>query len=363
MLFERWLYAWRARLRGLLGGDRADRELDDELRHHVAQEVEARSARGVPAEEARRQALAALGGLSPTREHVRASRFGAPLGEGLRDVRYSLRLLRRHAGFTAATVLTLTLAIGATTAIFSVVDAVLLQPPDFPAPERLVTLWQTDPNDNRPVPVGPADFLDWRERVRSFERLAAIDPWSLDFTGAGEPEVFTGSLVTEGFFDILGVDAAHGRTFLPEEYRPGSGVIILTDGLWQRRFGGAAAIIGRSLVLEGEPYTVIGVLGPDFELELERGRPERDFFLPKTFSEYERSSRGPGWWRVMGRLRSEVTLAEAQAEMGAVADRLAQEHPRTNADVGARVIPLQAWQVDAVRPTLLLLQGAVLSSC
>ena len=359
MPWERWLYAWRARLRVLLDGGRADRELDDELQHHVARDIEARCARGVPRAEARRQALAALGGLAPTREQVRASRFGASLEAGLRDVRHGLRLLRRHPGFTAATVLTLTLSIGATTAIFSVVDAVLLQPPTFPEPERLVTLWQTDPdNGNRPVPVGPADFLDWRDRVRSFQRVAAIDPWSLDFTGAGEPEIFTGSLVTEGFFEMLGVNAVHGRTFLPEEYLPGSGVIVLTDGLWQRRFGGEADIIGRSLVLEGEPYTVIGVLGPDFELGLDR-RGERDFFLQKTFSEYETSSRGPGWWRVMGRLRSQVTFAEAQAEMDAVAARLAQEHPRTNADVGARVIPLQARQVQAVRPTLLLVQGAV----
>ena len=361
MLFERWLYAWRVRLRALLDGDRADRELDDELRHHVAREIEARSARGVPLDEARRQALAALGGLAPTRERVRESRFGAALGEGLRDVRYGLRLLRRHVGFTAATVLTLTLAIGATTAIFSVVDAVLLQPPGFPEPERLVTLWQTDPDDgNRPVEVSPADFLDWRDRTRSFERIAAVEPWSLDFTGAGEPEMFFGSLVTEGFFELLGANAVQGRTFLPEEHRPGSGVAVLTYGSWQRRFGGETDIIGRSLVLDGEPYTVIGVLGPDFELGLERGRPERDFFLPKTFAEYEASSRGSGWWHVVGRLRPDVTLAEAQAEMDAVAARLAEEYPRTNADIGAHVIPLQVRQVEAVRPMLLLLQGAVL---
>ena len=360
MFWERWLYAWRARLRALLDGDGADSDLDDELQHHLALEIEARCARGVPPPEARRQALAALGGLASTREHVRGARFGAALGEGLRDVRYGLRLLRRNPGFTAATVLTLTLAIGATTAIFSVVDAVLLQPPGFLEPERLVTLWQTDPdNGNRPVAVGPADFLDWRDRVRSLERVAAIEPWSLDFTGVGEPEIFTGSLVTEGFFELLGVNAARGRTFLPEEHLPGSGVIVLTDGLWQRRFGGEADVIGRSLVLEGEPYTVIGVLGPDFELGLER-RAERDFFMPKTFSEYETSSRGPGWWHVIGRLRLEVTLAGAQAEMDAVAARLAEEYPRTNANVGARVIPLQARQVEAVRPTLLLLQGAVL---
>ncbi|MDE2904626.1 MAG: ABC transporter permease, partial [Acidobacteriota bacterium] len=360
MPWERWLYAWRARLRAFLDGDRADRELDDELQHHVAREIEARCARGVPRAEARRQALAALGGLASTREHVRASRCGASLEAGLRDVCHGLRLLRQHPGFTAATVLTLTLSVGATTAIFSVVDAVLLQPPSFSDPERLVTLWQTDPdNGNRPVPVGPGDFLDWRDRVRSFERVAAMDPWSLDFIGAGEPET-TGWLVTEGFFEMLGVKAARGRTFLPEEYLSGSAVIVLTDGLWQRRFGGEADVIGRSLVLEAEPYTVVGVLGPEFELGLERGREERDFFLPKKFSEYETSSHGPGWWRVMGRLRSEVTLAAARAEMDAVAARLAKEHPRTNANVGARVIPLQAWQVGGVRPSLLLLQGAVL---
>ena len=285
MFWERWLYAWRARLRVFLDGDRADRELDAELQHHVAREIEVRRANGLPAAEARRQALAALGGLAPTREQVRASRFGASLEAGLRDVRHGLRLLRRHPGFTAATVLTLTLSIGATTAIFSVVDAVLLQPPSFSDPERLVTLWQTDPdNGNRPVPVGPADFLDWRDRVRGFERVAAMDPWSLDFIGAGEPEI-TGWLVTEGFFEMLGVNAVQGRTFLPEEHLPGSGVIVLTNGLWQRRFGREVDVIGRSLVLEGKSYTVIGVLGPDFELGLERGREERDFFLPKTFSE------------------------------------------------------------------------------
>ena len=342
MPWERWLYAWRARLRALLDRGRADRELDDELQHHVTRDIEARCARGVPRAEARRQALAALGGLASTREHVRASRCGASLEAGLRDVCHGLRLLRQHPGFTAATVLTLTLSVGATTAIFSVVDAVLLQPPSFSDPERLVTLWQTDPdNGNRPVPVGPADFRDWQGRVRSFERVAAMDPWSLDFIGSGEPEI-TGWLVTEGFLEMLGVNAAIGRTFLPEEHLQDSGVIVLTNDLWQRRFGGEADIIGRSLVLEGEPYRVVGVLGPDFELGLERGREERDFFLPKTFSEYESSSHGPGWWRVMGRLRSEVTLAEAQAEMDPVAARLAEAHPRTNANVGARVIPLQA---------------------
>ena len=360
MPFERWLYAWRVRSRMLLDRDRVDRELDDELRHHVALETEARRAQGVPPMEARRQALATLGGLESARNHVREARFGAALEHVLQDVRYALRVLRRNPGFTATTVLTLTLAISATTATFSVVDAVLLQPPSFPEPDRLVTLWETDPeNGNRPTGVASANFLDWREQATSFEGVAALDPWSVDLTGADTPEVLYGWQVTEGFFETLGAGAARGRTFLPDEHRPGSGVVVLTDGLWQRRFGGDPGILGRSLVLDGEPHTVVGVLAPSFELRLEGGRGDRDFFLPKAIAEYETFIRAGGWWPVVGRMRPDVTLAEAQAELDAVAARLAADHPRTNAGVGARVIPLQTRQVEGVRPVLLLLWGAV----
>ena len=337
MLLQRWLYAWRVRLRALFDRDRADGELDEELQHHVALEVEERCARGVPRTEARRQALAALGGVTSTREHVRGVRFGAALGEAFGDLRYGLRLLRRSPGFAAAAVLTLTLAIGATATIFSLVDAVLIQPPPFPEPDRLVTLWQTDPeNGDQPVAVAPATFLDWRAQARSFERVAAIEPYSLDFTGDGEPEVFYGSLVTEGFFEALGAGAAHGRTFLPEEFRPGSGVVIIAHGFWERRFGGDAGILGRSLTLDGRPYTVVGVLAPDFELGLERGRGDRDLYLPKAIAEYETHIRVGGWWHVIARVRPEVALAEAQAEMDAIAARLVVDHPRTNAGVGAQ---------------------------
>ena len=145
--------------------------------------------------------------------------LGPALEQLFGDARFGLRLLRREPGFAATTVLTLTLAIGATTTIFSVVDAVLLQPPPFPKPDRLVTLWQTDPNNaNRPVEPAPANFLDWREQATSFERVAAVEPFSFDFTGDGAPEVFYASLVTEGFFEVLGAGTALGRTFLPEEF-------------------------------------------------------------------------------------------------------------------------------------------------
>ena len=290
----------------------------------------------------------------------RVFRPGAALGQIVQDARFGLRLLGREPGFAATTVLTLTLAIGATTTIFSVVDAVLLQPPPFPEPDRLVTLWQTDPNNgNRPAEPAPANFLDWREQATSFEQMAAIEPYSFDFTGEGEPEVFYASLVTEGFFEALGAGAAYGRTFLPEEFLPGSGVVVLTHGFWERRFGGDAGILGRSLALDGQPYNVVGVLGPDFELGLERGRGERDIYAPKAIAEYETRLRGGGWWHVVARVRPDVTLSAARAEMDAVAGRLAGDYPRTNTDVGARVVPLHAQQVEAVRPALLLLWGGV----
>ena len=199
--------------------------------------------------------------------------------------------------------------------------------------------------------------MDWREQARSLDHVAAIEPWSFDFTGAGEPEVLYGSLVTEGFFEALGSSAAYGRTFLPDEFRAGSQVVVLTDGLWQRRFGGDPGILGQSLLLDGELHTVVGVLAPDFELGLER--TDGDFYAPKAIAEWEASERGGGWWHVIGRVRPEVTLAEAQAEMDTVATRLAVDYPRTNTGVGARVIPLQARQVDGVRTNLLLLWGAV----
>ena len=293
-------------------------------------------------------------------EPERGFRPGAVLEQLLEDARFGARLLRREPGFAATTVLTLALAIGATTTIFSVVDAVLLQPPPFPEPERLVTLWQTDPGDGgRPVEPAPANFLDWREQAAAFERMAAIEPFSFDFTGDGDPEVFYAWMVTEGFFEALGAGAAYGRTFLPEEFRPGSGVAVLTHGFWQRRFGGDDGILGRTLTLDGRPHTVVGVLPPDFEIGLERGRGERDLYVPKAIAEHETFIRGDGWWPVLARIRPGVTLAAAQAEMDTVAARLAAAHPRTNAGVGARVIPLHTQQVEAVRPALLLLQGGV----
>ena len=176
----------------------------------------------------------------------------------------TLRLLRREPSFTAATVLTLTVGIGATTTIFSAVDAVLLQPPPFPDPNRLVTVWQTDPRrGDQLADVAPANFFDWHEQAESFEHLAALEPVSLDYTGGERPLTFLTGRATGGFFEALGVSAALGRTFLPDEHRPDApAVVILSDALWKRRFGEDPTLIGQSLTLDGRPHMVVGVLRP-----------------------------------------------------------------------------------------------------
>ena len=356
---RRRLYAWRVLLRRVFDPGRAEQELQEELQSHVAQEIAARQARGVPASDARRQALAAFGSVESVKESVRQTRPGAAVGQLLQDVRFGLRMLRRSPGFTTAAVVTLALGIGSATTIFSVVDAVLLQPPPFSEPDRIVTVWQTDPeNANRPADVAPANFLDWRAQAGSFDQLASMEPTSVDVTGGDEPEVFLASFVSEGFFEALGVTAAQGRTFVPDEFAVGNRpVAVLTDALWRRRFGADPDLVGRALRLDGQSYTVVGVLPPSFQLGL--ASRERELFLPKIFAEYEYRLRASSWWHVVGRLRPGVTVAEAQAEMTTIAGRLAADYPRTNTDVGARVIPLHARQVGSVRPALFLLVGAV----
>lgn len=190
----------------------------------------------------------------------------------IQDLRYGLRMLAKNRGFTVIAVLTLVLGIGANTAIFSVVNGVLLKRLPFPDADRVVTLWENNAalgleRDD----VSPANFLDWRERQRSFSEIAFANPNSFDYAGEGEPQVIRAALVSKGFFNILGAQAEHGRVFLPEEYDAGKDkVVLVSHGLWQRRFGGNPQLIGRKLLLDGEPQTVVGVMPADFKLHLTR---------------------------------------------------------------------------------------------
>ncbi len=273
----------------------------------------------------------------------------------LRDLRYGIRTLLREPGFTILAIGALALGIGATTAMFSVVDAVLLRPLPYKDPEKLVVTL-IGPTANGPV--SPADFLDFRREARSFERLGAAQAWSITMSGGQRPERLIGLQVSADLFEVLGVPAMLGRTFAEGDDRPGRDqLIILSHALWQRRFGGDAAIIGRTLALEGRTYTVVGVMPPGF-----RFAPfwitRAELWTPLSL-ERRVNDRGGRSLRVFGRLKDGVTVAHAQAEMSAIAGRLAAAYPQTNTNIGITVRPLLDKVVSGIRPTLMALMGMV----
>src|SRR5215470_285719 len=278
--------------------------------------------------------------------------------EMFQDLRYGVRMLRTHPGFTAVAALTLALGIGANTAIYSVVNAVVLRPLPFNGTDRLVALWETNPQ-NKQNEVAAANFLDWREQQSVFEQLAALSYASLALTGGDEPERLQAAVVTPGFFSALGTPASLGRVFLPEEEKPGAArVVVLSDGLWRRRFAADPNLIGKTITLNGVNRTVAGVMPPDFRLQFPIQR-EIDLWLPRIFTTELSANRVAHFLYVFARLKPSVTTVQAQAEMEAVAQRLAQQYPNTNTNVSVRLNPLQEQIVGAVRRPLLILLGAV----
>src|SRR5437867_2330655 len=269
----------------------------------------------------------------------------------LNDLRYALRMLLKSLGFTAVSVLTLALGIGANTAIFSLVNAVLLRPLPYKDPERLVlvrgTFLQAGLNQ---TPVRPVDFFTYRDENQAFELLAAIDMSNQAFnlTGVGEPEQIQGSRVSDSFFPLLGVQPALGRTFLPEEEQAGRNhVVILNHGLWQRRFGGDPEIIGKALTFDGENYTVVGILPAKFRSPFK----EIELWSPIVLRPHRLGESTP-FLMVLGRLKPEVTLQQAQAEMNTIARS-------TNTGWGVSLTLLHEEMVGNIRPALLVLLAAV----
>ena len=275
------------------------------------------------------------------------------------DLRYGLRTLRRSPGFTAAAVTTLALGIGANTAIFSVVHAVILRPLPYRDVGRIMTLWESNQKDGIPQDdVSPANYLDWAQRQTAFEKIAASRPYSFDYVGGGMPEAWRSSLVTEGFFEILGASPLIGRTFLAEEYQPGKGnVVLLTHGIWQQKFGGDPAVVGRTLRLAAGPTLVVGVLPPEFHPQLRL--PEPAVYQPQGVDESWKFQRRATYLEVVGRLKAGVTPARAQAAMDTVAAQLGREYPQTNAGMGVLLVPLREHLVGKVRPALIVLLAAV----
>ena len=266
----------------------------------------------------------------------------------LRDARHALRSLRKSAGFSLIAVFTLALGIGASTAMFTLVNSVLLRPLEYRDADRVVMLWERNPGGRVRNVVSPANFFAWREQARSFTGLAASYDQPQNLTGGGEPEEVLARLVTDNFFEVLGTGAQLGRPFVRGD--EDKTVVVLSSRLWQRRFGSDPGIIGRGITLNGRLLTVAGVMPASFRSV--GGRP--DLWLPERFP---RDARGR-YLQVVARLRPGATVEQARTEMIGIAGRLARTHPR-NTNWGATVVPVHEQVTGDARPALLVLLGAV----
>lgn len=277
----------------------------------------------------------------------------------IKDIRYGLRSLLKSPGFTAIAVMTLALGIGANTAIFSVVNAVVLRPLPYADADRLVMMWGTTARDgNQEQPISFADFNDLRTQTGSLTNISGVSPaWNFTLTGAGEPEPVQGLFVSASLFDLLKVSPQKGRTFTAEEDRiGGSPVVVISHALWQRRFGGDENIVGKPLIVSGTTMSIIGVMPAGFQF-LE---PTAELWAPLAQNQFATSARNVRLLSVVARLNDGVTSAGATADVSRVAQQLAAQYPDTNSGFGLRVVPLHQQLTGKVRPALLLLLGAVL---
>jgi putative ABC transport system permease protein len=276
----------------------------------------------------------------------------------LQDLRYGARMLLKNPGFTLIAVITLAAGIAANTTIFSIADALVLRPFNFPNQERLVSVWErsTTQGGFDQGSVAPGNFNDWREQNRSFERLIAIDQRSFDLTGAGQPEQFAGYGVSAGFFDALGARPALGRAFLPGEDEPGRDqVVVLKYSLWERRFGADPDVVGRTLTLNAKTFTVIGVMPPDFNFPVNGG----EMWAPLAFDDKTKQERGGHYLRGMGLLRPGVSVAQANADLEAISRRAQRLFPETNAGRSANVVDMNEDFARASKKYVTPLVGTV----
>ncbi len=273
------------------------------------------------------------------------------------DVKYGWRMLWKSPGFTWVAVIVVALGIGANTAIYSVVDAVLLRPMPFAEPDRLVVVWEDASRMGFPRNTpAPANFVDWKQQNRVFSDMAALAWRTLNLTGGGDPEKLEGYGAAWNVFSVLGVKAALGRTFLPEEDRPGGPkVALIGHGLWKRRFGGDPGIVGRDIRINDEKHTVVGVMPAGFYFPFK----DTEIWTPLAFGEQMWARRGAHFLHVIARLEAGVSLEQARTEMSAIMQRLAREYPANNRDMGARVETLKDQFVGEVRGGLMVLLAAV----
>jgi predicted permease len=358
----RLLTMMRLRLRSALSRRQVEQDLEAELRDHLERQLEVHRSAGLSPAEAQRAALRDFGNVPLIQDQCRDQRRLNLIDDLRRDVTYALRSMRKSPAFTIVAVLSLALAIGANTAIFSIVNAVLLRPLPFEEPERLVRIFTKTP-DGRTFELSPGKFYGWQRDAQSFEGMAVYPCCGfreLALTGTGAARAVRTIAVSAGFFDIIRVRPALGRVFRPEEDTPGGKfVVVLSDGFWRTEFGGDPHVIGRMLQLDDRPYTIVGVM-PASASVASWTAMAGDVWVPIALDDQQRTARGNHFLDGVARLNAGVELSRAQSEMNAISARLAQEFPNTDGrGWGVLVIPMQEEIVGESRTMLLMLLGAV----
>ena len=368
----RWGNLLLARLYGLFRRDAVMQDIDEELRLHVELEAQTNIARGMTPEKALWAARRSFGNVGYIKDLAYEIRGGGIMETIWQDLRYALRMLGKNPGFTAVAVITLALGIGATTAIFSVVNAVLLRPLPFDHPDQLTAVWQTHPFGKKlgydHLPVAPADFDAWRRSADAFAGLTALAGGNWNVTGGDEPERISGARVSTNMLGLLRARPALGRDFAPDEETFGKNrVVILSYGFWQRRFGGDPKVVGTQIMLDGDPFQIIGVMPRGFSFPRGMGidpalglDDDLALWTPLALPPDQLVSRGNHFMAAVGRLKPGATFAQALAQLAAVEQRLdEQSSAAAGKDWNVTLGPLHEQVVGKSRRALLLLLGAV----
>lgn len=347
---------WLGRFQALFSSRQVHDEITEELQFHIEQRAQENIRRGMPPDEAQREARLSFGHLTQIEEQGYSVRGGGWIESTLRDLRYGLRTLGKSPGFTTVALLSLALGIGANSAIFSVVNAMLLRPLPFPESNRLVRLWETQPKNSwYHNVVNPWNFLDWRERTHAFQDMAAVMNTDMNVTGQGEPFAVPGASVSAGFFSILEVQPYLGRTFVPDDGVHGNdNKVVLSYGLWQSRFGGDRSIVGKNLTVGGDSCVIVGVMPPGFSF------PESQAQLWSPLAITRDKEWGDGrYLSVVARLKPGITLKQAQLDVEAAARITAELRPDNDRGWSAEAIPLLADVTQDLRRPLIVLLAAV----
>jgi predicted permease len=352
----RWVQNVSNWLRSLFRKNIVEQELASELRFHIERQIEENLAAGMTQEEARRAATREFGGAEQVKEECRDSRRVNLIETLVQDLRYGARMLRKNPAFTAIAVLTLALGIGANTAIFSMVNALLLHPYDFSNLDSLVRVWETRGMDEGYDArwVASADAADFLNGTDVFQNLTTYRDQNFNLAIEGGVEPVLGCRVSASFFDVLGRGPAFGRGFAQNEEQPGfENVVILGHGLWQRRFGGDPGLLGKTVKLNGRDYTVVGIMPPEFNYPV-----PSELWVPLALPPAEKADRTQLTTMALGRLKPGVIVEKAKAVLASYSNRLEKEYPKTNAGRSAAVLQLRREMYLYTLPLFLLLQVA-----